>query len=103
MENYYNVYVPNIYVPEPSVMGEILSVLELNTAVQYLPKLWSDMIIFDHTDRENLLNAVLDIMMNHQGLDNENETKFKEQFAKIAWNIWEKIENQDPNRVQKLV
>lgn len=99
IEKYYNKYVPNIYVPEPGVMAEILDCIELNAAVEYLPKLWSDMIIFDHTDRENLLNLVLNIMMNNK-LNDESELCGK--FAKIAWDIWEKIENQHPNRIQKL-
>lgn len=99
IDKYYNKYVPNIYVPEPGVMAEILKSVEIHSGVRYLPKLWSDMIIFDHTDRENLLIFVLNIMMDNQ---DKNDTALAENFAKIAWDIWDKIEYQNPNRIQKL-
>lgn len=98
MEKVYDKYVPNIYVPEPGVMKEILTNVQLNAAIEYIPKLWSDMIIFDHTNRENLVTLVLEIMTSNE----VNDKEMIENFAKIAWDVWNKIENQNPERIQKL-
>lgn len=97
MEHYNNI-TPNIYIPEPGLMMEILQTVNMNGAVDYLPKLWSDMVLFDHTDRENLLNLVLKIMVSNKP---ENE-ELDEKFAKIGWEIWTKIEEQSQERVRKL-
>lgn len=98
MENTYITLIPHLYVPEPSVMYEILKSVEAHDAVGYLPKLWSDMIIFDQIDRENLINITLDMMMNTR----VDDIKTNEQFSQIAWSIFEKIENQSENRIKKL-
>lgn len=87
----YNKYVPNIYVPEPGIMSEILKSLEVNGAFQYLPQLWSNMIIFDHINRENLLSQILKIMVeNEPNKDIENEKNLTNEYTKIAWDIWGK-------------
>lgn len=99
MEQIYFKYVPHIYVPEPSVMAEILEAIDLNSAVEYLPKIWSDMTVFDHTDREKLLESVLNIMVkNHP----EDKPQLIESFAQIAWDIFLKVENQHENRTQQV-
>lgn len=99
MENIYNKLVPHIYVPEPTVMGTILKTIEANGAVHYIPKIWSDMKMFDHTDRENLINAVLNVLVNDMA---PAGSELAERFANIAWDVWEKIENQSEKRFQKL-
>ncbi|XP_017778840.1 PREDICTED: protein PTCD3 homolog, mitochondrial [Nicrophorus vespilloides] len=99
MENIYNKLVPHIYVPEPGVIAEVLKNIDMNSAVEYLPKIWSDMLIFDHTGRENLLNMVMNIMINHKP---DESSELNDKFSKIAWGIWSKIENQNENRIQKL-
>ncbi|CAH0552989.1 unnamed protein product [Brassicogethes aeneus] len=98
MRDIYEKYVPHIYVPEPGVMGEILKIVDINGAIEFIPKLWSDMTVFDHTNRENLLETVLDIMVN-----NEIESELKENFSNIAWDIFNRIENQNENRTNKIM
>lgn len=71
----------------------------MNGAIEYVPKMWSDMILFDHTDRENLLQAILNIMVSNPPSESSEMT---EQFAKIAWDIWTKIDEQPEGRVKKL-
>lgn len=96
---HYRKLVPNIYIPEPGIMAEVLQAIELNGATNYIPKLWSDMVLFDHTDRENLLTSILNIMVTNKPADG---SVLNEQFAKIAWAIWTKIEEQPETRIKKL-
>lgn len=97
MRDVYDKYVPHIYVPEPGVMGEILNIIDLSGLVEHVPRLWTDMTIFDHTNRENLLDLVLKIMVNNESPEHTS------QFGNIAWDIYNKIENQNENRTNKLV
>lgn len=94
----YHLLVPNVYIPEPGIMADILEEVDLNGAVQYVSQLWSDMILFDHTDRENLLLALLHIMTNNPAKDEE----MTQEFARIAWEIWRKVEDQPEQRTNKL-
>lgn len=98
MENVYYLLVPHIYIPEPSVMVEVLRSIEASGNIEYLPKIWSDMVIFDQTDRENLLILILNIMINNEPTQSDLIAK----FSNIAWNIWNKIEDQDETRFKKL-
>ncbi|CAL8089878.1 unnamed protein product [Orchesella dallaii] len=99
---YYDKIVPNIYTPEPGIMEEILKSMELSSAIEYLPKLWSDMVIFDHTLRESLLALVLNLTAAYfpdveEGVVSDS-SKLAEQFSQISWKIWGIIENQDRER-----
>ncbi|ODN00431.1 Protein PTCD3, mitochondrial [Orchesella cincta] len=99
---YYDKIVPNIYTPEPGIMEEILRCMELSSATEYLPKLWSDMVIFDHTLRESLLALVLNITATYfpeveDGIVSDS-SKLAEEFSVIAWKIWGIIEKQDRER-----
>ncbi|GJQ75501.1 hypothetical protein Trydic_g17588 [Trypoxylus dichotomus] len=96
IEEIYYKFVPHIYVPEPIVMGEILDVIEINTAVEYLPRIWSYMIVFDNTDRENLLDTILNVMTNNPP---ENKSDLLEQFAGIGWDIFSRVQNQNENKI----
>lgn len=88
----YNVLVPHIYVPEPGIMAEILKQIDANGAVHYFPKIWSDMIIFDHHYRENLVEQLLRGMVNNlQLIENELE----ERLAYVAWDVYNRIDEQD--------
>ncbi|KAF5280612.1 hypothetical protein FQA39_LY05260 [Lamprigera yunnana] len=99
MEEIYEKYVPHIYIPEPSVMLDILKCVELNDAVEYIPRLWSDIIIFDHASNEKLVNLVVNIMVNNKVTENKT---LCESFATIAWTIWDKIENPPERKINKL-
>lgn len=99
MEQVYNKYVPNIYVPEPSVMSEVIKHVDLNGAIEHVPRLWSDMIIFDHSSRQNLVEAILNVMINNEP---EQGSEFTERFAYIAWDIHNRIRNQNDRRLKKI-
>ncbi|KAG8231248.1 hypothetical protein J437_LFUL005922 [Ladona fulva] len=94
---FYNKLVPTVYIPEPVVMEEILKAIDLNGAIEYLPQMWSDIIIFDQTGRENLLTTLLDIMARNPVAieDVEKNLQMKESYLKIAWGIWNVVEDEE--------
>lgn len=94
MQSVYNVLVPHIYIPEPSVMHSILKDLEASGHVEYIPQLWSDMKIFDHITRSNLLQFLLDIMVDNK----PQSAELAEQFANIASDLYTFITTQQEDR-----
>lgn len=99
MENVYYKLVPHIYVPEPSVMGEVLQMVEAEGAYEYVPNLWSDMIMFDHVDRMNLLEKILK-MISENIL--EKDDPLREKFAEIAWFIFKRIDGQNEEKTNVI-
>lgn len=95
----YNRLVPHIYVPEPVVMEEVLKTVDINGAAQYLPQLWSDIIRFDYSSRENLITALL------TGLKNSSteDEKLRTDLADIATAVFEKFRSQDEQRENKRI
>lgn len=86
---YYNKLIPNIYIPEPSVMEELIKAVDLSGQVEHLPRVWSDMVSFDHIDRENLITNLLESMSkNLPPVDSSTAV----QFADVAWDIFNKFE-----------
>lgn len=89
----YDLLVPNVYIPEPDVMDEILQAIELAGAVDadnLLPRIWSNMVMFDHVQRPNLTTRVLRMM--HTNCSPAPESPVNKQYADIAWQIWTYIE-----------
>lgn len=75
------------------IMSEILKSVDVNGAIEYIPQLWSHMIIFDLYNRDNLLNQILKTMIentpNPELPGQENLTK---NFTDIAWSMYNKLE-----------
>ncbi|XP_043643387.1 protein PTCD3 homolog, mitochondrial [Drosophila teissieri] len=89
----YDLLVPNIYIPEPGIMEEILRAIEINGGVEYVPRIWSDMVVFDHTHRESLLLYVLRILVdNKPNPDSPAQAQLPEQGAKVALDMYERVE-----------
>lgn len=76
----YDKYVPNVYVPEPSVMMALLRAVELHDAHSYLPQLWTDIVRFEQYTRDNIIDLFLAIMAKN---DSDDE-KLREQFVAIV-------------------
>lgn len=103
----YDELVPNVYIPEPGIMEEILKMIELNGAIELIPRIWSDMIIFDHIFRESLILKLLKIMINipvgeqttqqlkwfspTTSATTGESVKLSKHFAKIAYDIYQHI------------
>lgn len=92
----YDLLVPNIYIPEPGIMEEILKTIDINGSIEYIPRIWSDMIIFDHISRENLIIHILKIMtLNRPDPQNyPNHQDLNEKFGLIAWDIYSRASEQ---------
>jgi pentatricopeptide repeat domain-containing protein 3 len=107
MTETYNRLVPNVYIPEPGIMEEILKAVDLNGAIDVLPRLWSDMVMFDHTSRESLLVQVLELMTANQPdaeavASSTEAADMPDKFGSIAWDVWGKIENEGDYRTQRI-
>ncbi|CAD7077516.1 unnamed protein product [Hermetia illucens] len=99
----YDLLVPNVYTPEPGIMEEVVRAVETNGALEYIPRLWSDMIIFDHTSRESLVNLVLKIITeNRPSADIPTHQDLEERFNTIAWDVYTKIDEQSGARTQRM-
>ncbi|XP_061392704.1 small ribosomal subunit protein mS39-like [Musca vetustissima] len=98
----YDKLVPNVYIPEPGIMEEVLKMVELNAAYELIPRLWSDMVIFDHINRESLLLRTLKIMLNNKpDVSQKSQQQLPEQFAKVALDIYNKVVESE-GRAKKL-
>lgn len=99
----YHLLVPNVYIPEPQVMEDILKSIEVNGAIEYIPQIWSDLVMFDHIGREILVTTILRIMIqNPPDISVPRQQNLNEAFAKVAWDIWSKIEELNEMRTQQL-
>lgn len=76
----YNKYVPHVYTPEPTMMSEIIQTIDLYDAVQYLPQIWSDIVVFDYVGRIKVINPFL-LAMRKANLE---EPILQNQFIKIG-------------------
>ncbi|CAG7817066.1 unnamed protein product [Allacma fusca] len=93
--NFYDKLVPNIYIPEPAVMEEILKVVELNGAINYIPQLFSDIVMFDFTNRESLMTLMLQILNGEfPSRSTDQSVKLGNALGAIAWKIYLILENQ---------
>ncbi|CAG9802388.1 unnamed protein product [Chironomus riparius] len=104
MADYYHILVPHVYIPEPSVMEEILKAVEVTGAIDNIPLLWSHMICFEQISRDNLLALIVRIMLqNKPDLTIKTQENLKETFSHIAWDIWSKIEEKNELRSKPVV
>ncbi|XP_050305305.1 protein PTCD3 homolog, mitochondrial [Anthonomus grandis grandis] len=99
MEKIYNNMVPYIYIPEPIIMREVIKQIELNGATEHIPRIWSDMIIFNHHNREDLINYLLTVMVENEP---PKDSKLIENFGNIAWDIYNTIDGQNEERFNSV-
>lgn len=105
MRETYDRLVPHVYTPEPGIMSEILKQVDVNGALELVPRLWSDMVQFDHVKRESLLQQVLRIMVDNRPRAAEElpaHAGLERRFADIAWQVWEMIETQPEGRTNQM-
>lgn len=89
----YNKYIPNIYTPEPSVVCEIIEAIDLNDAIHYVPQLWTDIVLFNHHERTNVVKAMLQVMAKAK-----RPAEIQTQLAFIATDINERCDTPNPMR-----
>lgn len=89
----YNKLVPHVTIPEPAVISAILEALQLypaETVTQYIPKLWSHMVMFGYLNVEGLLETILQLISVH--CKPASDSPLNEQFAEVAITIWNHIQ-----------
>ena len=89
---YYDNLVPNIYIPEPSVMLKLLETIELaepSVGREILPRLWSQMIMFNQMYRNELVEKAIDIMRTNCAPP--EDSPFNKIFADAAWYYWNHV------------
>lgn len=64
--------------------------VELNEAWDLLPRLWSDLIMFNQAEREPILLLLLTALRKSQVQD----ATLRDQLADVAWGVWQRGENQ---------
>ncbi|ERL94174.1 hypothetical protein D910_11456 [Dendroctonus ponderosae] len=99
METTYNKLVPNVYVPEPSVMKEVIKQIELNGAIEHIPRIWSDMIVFNHNNREDLIAYILAVMVDNVVPEG---SELVEKFSKIGLDIYTSIDGQAEDKYNSV-
>lgn len=103
LETYHNL-VPHVYVPEPSVMEDILKTVEVSGAIEHLPLFWSHVVLFDHNSRESILDLFTRIMIqNPPSSTFPQHAGLNEKFSEIAHDMWKKIEEKNENRTKPVV
>lgn len=100
----YDRLVPKIYIPEPGIMEEILKSVEVNGAIDLIPRIWSDIVAFDLMNRENIINRILKITTeNKPNPENPIHNGLNEHFARIGLDIFTKVtETADTRATKKL-
>lgn len=89
----YNKLVPHVAIPEPALMQVIIETLQyqpVEVVTQYIPKIWSHMILFGHLDREVLLERILNLISVH--CKPTPDSPLNAQFAEMALVIWDHIQ-----------
>ncbi|KAL7288107.1 hypothetical protein TKK_0017892 [Trichogramma kaykai] len=103
--NMYDTLVPNVYIPEPAVMRNIVEMLELNEkslAIHHLPKLMSQMVQFDMLDRHQIMKLTFRLMVKHCS-PKEKDSPLHKQYAEMAWTVWTHIQESNQRRVQRYM
>lgn len=98
----YEQLVPETYCLEPKMIDDIFSIINLNGAIQYLPRFWTDMVISGISRNAKINEVLLTLMIENKPVDEIREHDgLIEQFAEIAWTIYQEEMNQQFAKSQK--
>lgn len=98
----YDQLVPETYCLEPKIVDDIFSTINLNGAIQYLPKFWSDMVISGISKNSKINEILLSLMIENQPVDDIREHNgLADQFGEIAWTIYQDEMNEQFVKVQR--
>ncbi|XKL59289.1 hypothetical protein PGB90_000305 [Kerria lacca] len=89
---FYDFYVPNIYTPEINVMEELIKTVTMNGAVEYYPKLWTDIVLFEMWNKQQILIELLrGMVLNNVSCIPPSEISI--QLGETAWSSF--VKNED--------
>lgn len=95
---FYHKLVPNIYIPEPFVMQNILQAIETSGSIEHIPQMWTHMVMFDQSTREDLLDQLTRIMiLNKPNPSVPQHQNLEVRFAAIAYDMFIRIEDRNEN------
>lgn len=98
----YDQLVPEIYCLEAKMIDDIFSTINLNGAIQYLPKFWTDMVISGISRNTKINEIILLLMVENQPMnDIRDHEGLVEQFADIGWTIYQDEMNEQFLKVQR--
>jgi hypothetical protein len=105
MDDYYEKLVPSAYTPEPSVVEGVLKAVDVNGGLRHLPRIWSDMILFDHVNRQNLVEAVADLLAGHADAlpGSDSDPGLAEKLVVVANDLFARVERQSSERSSNMV
>lgn len=90
----YEQLVPETYSLEPSVVDDIFSTINMTGAIHHIPKFWTDMIISGISKRSQINDTLLALMATNVPVaDVKEHTGLADQFAEIAWSIYQNAMN----------
>lgn len=99
----YETIVPNLHCPEVGIMSAVLQNVDAKGAIEYLPKIWSDMIILQHANKSHLVQAVMNTMAQNKPIaEIKSHEGLSQKFATIVWDLYELIDEQPEWRQNKL-
>jgi pentatricopeptide repeat domain-containing protein 3 len=91
--SYYNRIVPHVYTPTFSVLRDVLTAIELNDGYRHLPRIWSDLVMFQYTRRVDLVEHLLSVMAKHK-----QDLQLQDLYVKVVSNILVQYEADSQNR-----
>lgn len=98
----YDQLVPETYSLEPKMIDDIFSTINLNGAIQYLPKFWTDMVISGISKNSKINEILLSLMVENPPMSDMREHDgLVEQFAEIAWTIYQDEVNEQFVKAQR--
>ncbi|XP_028038026.1 protein PTCD3 homolog, mitochondrial [Bombyx mandarina] len=98
---YLDTLIPNIYIPEPSVMEEIIRTLEVAGAGDRLTQAWSQIIVFGHAKRTKLVERLLSALCNCYEYQEEDVKEKIRSAAESILKHGETLEQKDESRDQR--
>lgn len=88
----YDELVPETCSLDPILASSIFSTINLNGAIQYVPKFWTDLVISSISKYSQINDSILTLMSSNQPVADVKEYEgLNDQFASIAWSIYQDL------------
>jgi pentatricopeptide repeat domain-containing protein 3 len=76
---HYSRFVPHLYTPTFGTLRDLLTAVELNEGYSYLPRIWSDLVLFQYVRRVDLVEQLLSIMSRQK-----QDAQMQELYVKVV-------------------